>query len=274
MKEVSRFIIYTILFIAAIIYLVIRYLFLNNATDFHKEILVPMAFTIGVSTVVGLFEIVCSAGKYFWTKVKCTLFIPNKIVYVSLSYLLKIKLPGSEKYFLVKGSKIEQYQPVGGVYKLVGNKDISKDWQASIKPDSRNPKDLRFFIKAKYLPHVLKWFKSGKDREVGVWREFYEELIETGILSSENFKTIRPEYLYTREKILKKETRFRNETFHTLIYNIFSLELNEKQLEELKLLLNKKVFTKKYAFVTEDEISKECFNNNKTRIGQHTKYII
>ncbi len=32
--------------------------------------------------------------------------------------------------------------------------------------------------------------------------------------------------------------------------------------------------TNDYAFVTRDEIEKECFNNSKTRIGQHTKHII
>ncbi|WP_339896338.1 hypothetical protein [uncultured Algibacter sp.] len=206
--------------------------------------------------------------------IRCWLFIPNKIVYVSLSYLIRIKVAGTEKYFLVKGNKINQYQPVGGVYKLVGNKDIYKEWEASVKPDSKNPRDLRFFIKAKYLPDVLKWFKSGKDREVGVWREFHEELIDNGILTSGNFKSIRAEYLYTREKLLSKETRFNNETYHALAYNIFSIELNSTQLEELKQLQEKKSFTKKYAFVSEDEINKECFNNSKTRIGQHTKHII
>tara|TARA_R110002072_G_scaffold95434_1_gene210281 strand:- start:1999 stop:2178 length:180 start_codon:yes stop_codon:yes gene_type:complete len=59
-----------------------------------------------------------------------------------------------------------------------------------------------------------------------------------------------------------------------LAYNIFSIELNSTQLEELKQLQEKKSFTKKYAFVSEDEINKECFNNSKTRIGQHTKHII
>lgn len=255
-------------------YLIYRYYFLENVSDFHKEILVTTAIGFIMTTIVGLYEIAKNNGKYSWLAIKCWLLIPNKLVYVSLSYLIKIKLPGSERYLLVKGSKINQYQPVGGVYKLVGNKDITKDWNASVKPDTKNPRDLRFFIKAKHLPDVLKWFKSGKDRELGVWREFREELIDNKILTVDNFNSIRTEYLYSKENLLSKQTRFNNEKYHSLVYNIFSIELNESQLSELIKLEQNKLFTKKYAFVTEDEISKECFNDSKTRIGQHTKHII
>ncbi len=259
--------------LVSISYLVYRYFILENVSDFHKEILVTTAIGFIMTAIVGIYEIVKNNGKYFWLAIKCWLFVPNKIVYVSLSYLIRIKLPGSERYLLVKGSKINQYQPVGGVYKLVGNKDIYKEWNALKKADTKNPRDLRFFIKAKHLPDVLKWFRSGKDREIGVWREFREELIDNNILSNENFKSIRAEYLYSRENLLSKQTRFNNESYHSLVYNIFNIELNDAQLNELISLEQKKIFTKKYAFVTEDEISKECFNNSKTRIGQHAKHI-
>lgn len=275
MKSIKyRFFGYFFAILISVVYLIYRYFFLENSSDFHKEILVPIAIGFIMTAIVGIYEIAKKSGKYFWLAIKCWLFIPNKFVYVSLSYLIRIKLQGTERYLLVKGSKINQYQPVGGVYKLVGNKDIYKEWNASVKPDSKNPRDLRFFIKAKYLPDVLKWFKSGKDREVGVWREFHEELIDNGILTSKNFKSIRVEYLYAKENLLSKQTRFNNESYHSLVYNIFSIELNEGQFKELSNLEQYKLVTKKYAFVTEDEISKECFNNSKTRIGQHTKHII
>lgn len=275
MKSIKyRFIGYFFAVLTSIGYLIYRYFILENASDFHKEIFVTAALGLLMTAIVGIYEIAKNNGKYFWLAIKCWLFIPSKVVYVSMSYLIRIKLPGSERYLLVKGSKITQYQPVGGVYKLVGNKDIYKDWEASVKPDINNPRDLRFFVKAKYLPDVLKWFKSGKDREVGIWREFQEELIDNGILTSENFKSIRAEYMYNKENLLSKQTRFKNESYHTLMYNIFSIELNDTQLKELISLEQKKICTKKYAFVTEDEINKECFNDSKTRIGQHTKHII
>lgn len=273
-KELKRFSLYIIIFLGSIIYLLYRYIYLVTPTDFDKEILVPLAFSGGTSSLVGLFEIIYSHGKKFFTVLKCLYFIPNKKVYVSISYLLRIKLSGREKYLLVKGKKIDQFQPVGGVYKLVGNKSIEKDWKAQPKADKDNPKDLRFFISAKYIPSVLKWFESGLDREVGVWREFQEELIETGIVNASNFKTIKAEKISTKYKLLNKENRFKDESYHTIIYDTFSLELNQQQSEELNNLLDMNVFNEKYAFVTKEEIEKECFDDSKKRIGQHTKNIL
>ena len=105
-------------------------------------------------------------------------------------------------------------------------------------------------------------------------REFSEELVETNILSADKFKSIRAEYLGTEENILCKQTRFKDEEYHTLIYDIFQIELGTKQLKEFKKLLKSSSFNEKYAFVTEDDIKKECFDEHKVRIGQHTKYIL
>lgn len=273
-KEGKRLIIYFVILIVSTIYLFVRYFVLTNVSDFHKETLVGLAVAGVTSSVVGFYEIINSYGHYFWKALNCSIFIPNKKVYVSLSYLLRIKLHGSEKYLLVRGSKIDQYQPVGGVYKLVGNKCIIKEWEAEPKSDKKNQKDLRFFVKAKYLPKIIKWFKSGEDREVGIWREFFEELVETKIVSKKNFSTINAEQIKTVDKLLIKENRFKDETYHTLIYNVYSVELNNKQTKELVKLMTSNPITNDYAFVTRDEIKKECFNNSKTRIGQHTKYII
>ncbi|WP_214112947.1 SMODS-associated NUDIX domain-containing protein [Aequorivita echinoideorum] len=273
-SELKRFFGYVVGFCLAIGYLIYRYFFLNPVTDFHKEILVAFAIAIITACLMGIYETIKCQGKYFWIALKCSLLIPNKKVYVSLSYLLRIKIQGNELYFLVKGSKINQYQPVGGVYKLVGNKDIYKDWEAYPKSDIKNPKDLRFFVRAKHIPNIIQWFKSRKDREIGVWREFFEELVETKILKPENFKTIRAEYLGTHENILNKQNRFSDETYHTLIYDIFQIELNQDQLNQFNNLLDANRFTEKYAFVTKDEIEKECFNNHKFKIGQHAKFTI
>lgn len=273
-KELRRFLLYLTVFLLSIGYLAYRYLHLRNVNDFHKEILVAGAFAFIIACITGIAEIVKAQGKYFWIALKCFLLIPNKKVYVSLSYLLRIKIPGDEKYFLVKGTKINQYQPVGGVYKLVGNKDLEKDWKASPKADGKNPKDLRFFVSAKFIPKIISWFYSLKDREVGVWREFSEELIETQILSANNFKSIKTEYLRTKENILSKQTRFKDEEYHTLIFDVFQIELNTNQIKIFKKLLKNSAFNEKYAFVTEDDIKKECFDEHKIRIGQHTKHIL
>ena len=273
-KELRRFFGYVIVFFCAVGYLIYRYFYLNPVTDFHKEILVAVAFAVLSTCVMGIYETIKCQGKYFWISLRCSLFIPNKETYVSLSYLMRIKLSGSERYFLVKGSKVDQYQPVGGVYKIIGNKDIYKEWEAHPKSDEKNPDDLRFFAKAKYIPEIIRWFKSRKDRETGVWREFYEELLETKIVSRKFFKTIRAEYLCSHENILSKQNRFKNEQYHTLIYDIFQIELSTNQFQELKEMMENDAFTSQYAFVTKDEIEKECFNEHKLKIGQHTKFTI
>ena len=273
-KEGKRLLLYFVIFIISTIYLFVRYFVLVDVPDFHKETLVGLAIAGVTSSIVGFYEIINSYGKYFWKALNCAIFIPKKNVYVSLSYLLRIKLNGSEKYLLVKGSKIDQYQPVGGVYKLVGNKCIIKEWDAEPKSDMKNQKDLRFFVKAKHIPSIIKWFKSGNDREVGIWREFFEELVQTKIVSVKNFSTIKAEQIKTVEKVLVKENRFKDETYHTLIYNIFSVELNDKQAKELEKLMMNNSITDDYAFVNRDEIEKECFDDSKKRIGQHTKHII
>lgn len=273
-NDLRRFFGYILVFFCAVGYLIYRYVYLDPVTDFHREILVTVAFAVLSTCVMGIYETIKCQGKYFWTSVRCSIIIPNQITYVSLSYLMRIKLSGTERYLLVKGSKVDQYQPVGGVYKIVGNKDIYKEWEAHLKSDDKNPDDLRFFVKAKYIPEIIRWFKSRKDRENGVWREFHEELLETKIVSRENFKTIRAEYLCSHENILSKQNRFINEKYHTLIYDIFQIELDPNQFQEMKRLLAQDVFTSQYAFVTKDEIEKECFNDHKLRIGQHTKFTI
>ncbi|HIB36029.1 hypothetical protein [Mesonia sp.] len=273
-NNLRRFFGYILVFFCAVGYLIYRYVYLDPVTDFHKEILVTVAFAVLSTCVLGIYETIKCQGKYFWTSVRCSIIIPNQITYVSLSYLMRIKLSGTERYLLVKGSKVDQYQPVGGVYKIVGNKDIYKDWEAHPKSDEKNPDDLRFFVKTKYIPEIIRWFKSRKDRENGVWREFQEELLETKILRRENFKTIRAEYLCSHENILSKQNRFKNEKYHTLIYDIFQIELDQNQFQEMKRLLARDTFTSQYAFVTKDEIEKECFNDHKLRIGQHTKFTI
>lgn len=273
-NDLRRFFGYILVFFCAVGYLIYRYVYLYPVTDFHREILVTVAFAVLSTCVMGIYETIKCQGKYFWTSVRCSIIIPNQITYVSLSYLMRIKLSGTERYLLVKGSKVDQYQPVGGVYKVVGNKDIYKEWEAHPKSDDKNPDDLRFFVKAKYIPEIIRWFKSRKDRENGVWREFHEELLETKIVSRENFKTIRAEYLCSHENILSKQNRFKNEKYHTLIYDIFQIELDPNQFQEMKRLLAQDAFTSQYAFVTKDEIEKECFNGHKLRIGQHTKFTI
>lgn len=267
MSTKGNIILYTITLLASSICVIFRYAVLENPSDFIKDLTSTFALG-GITFSVGGFWQLFST--YGWQAIKCKILYPNSKVYVSLSYLLQIRLDGEEKYLLVKGSKVNQYQPVGGVYRVFNDKKIKTEWEAEIKADRNNPKDLRFFTKAKYIPEIIKWFKSGKNREFGVWREFQEELIETNILSNDKFKHIDVDYLRTEEKMMNRENRFNDEKYHTILYDIFKVNLSAEQEQEIRKLYDENKYTNKYAFVTADEIRKMCFNDSHTKIGEHT----
>ena len=103
----------------------------------------------------------------------------NRDVRFSIAYLYKIKI--NDKYLLIKGSKIEQLQPIGGVYKTCSSfSTIERKLNIIFESEQgfyeRN--DLRFCTKGKNIRKVLKWFDSRENREVAVYREFYEEIIK------------------------------------------------------------------------------------------------
>ncbi|MDB0600272.1 hypothetical protein PL373_03770 [Tenacibaculum maritimum] len=270
----NRLIIYGLIFITSLSILIYRFLIADFPSEIIKELFVPLATAGLLSPLVALFEIILSEGKYFWNTIKCKTYLTNKEVYVSLSYLIQIKV-GVNQYFLVRGNKITyQYQPVGGVYKLAGSLNVEDVWSANFKSDEGVNKDLRFFVKANKIPKIIKWFKSNKNREIGIWREFKEELLDTNILNHDIFNEINFEYIKTEDSLMLKENRFKNESYHTLIYDIFRINLSELQITEFKKLLENKNNIGDYIFATDEEIYKECFNNSKQKIGKHTKYIL
>jgi len=178
----------------------------------------------------------------------------NTSVRLSISYLYRIKV--NDDYFLVRGLRIKnQFQPVGGVYK---RHDSSKkiferigaldDDLFSIDESSKN--DLRIRIKGRHLLQFIKWFDSERDRENCPWREFYEELIKTNIVTKDNFP-----YIFTRK--IKRYISGVNwsdyvQSKELFIADIFEPILTDKQLLELENL--KQIQSENYIFATEDQI--------------------
>jgi len=115
----------------------------------------------------------------------------NEHVRVSASYLYRIRL--EDEYLLVKGRRFDQFQPVGGVYKT----HLSSSGERNrlgllddnlLKPDLVSDGDLRVRVPGKRLVAFVRWFESGRGREIDGWREFYEEVVATGILPGEAFR--------------------------------------------------------------------------------------
>jgi hypothetical protein len=107
---------------------------------------------------------------------------------VSASYLFRIKI--DDQFFLVKGSRYDQFQPVGGVYKLhesargaLASMHVQDDDFVPIDSVSRD--DLRIHLPGSKLTSFVRWFESEKGRETGAWREFCEELVLSGSVAAD-----------------------------------------------------------------------------------------
>jgi hypothetical protein len=109
----------------------------------------------------------------------------NKTIRISISCLLKIQKDG--KYLLIRNiQRPEQFRPFGGVTKYYTSassflNQIAFEGDRSNNKDnnSKLERDLRGFIKAKYLFEFIDWFEKKFDREEScLVREFKEELEE------------------------------------------------------------------------------------------------
>lgn len=202
----------------------------------------------------------------------------------SISGLYKIKIPYSNDYLLVFNRKIpNQLQPVGGVYKRKGDDSLFNQWgyksdviDNGLDVDMKSDKDLRFMVKGKFCTKVLEWFDEGKERELDPRREFEEELIETGILDREIFRSIDHKHIRRYSKNLRWSDHF--QCFEILIYDVFEFLPDDKQKKALiQLATQGSNFKKGYAVVNGSDIERLTYreeSQEKARIGQHTKLLI
>jgi len=152
----------------------------------------------------------------------------------SISALVRIKV--DDQYLLTKGNRIEQFQPVGGVLKTfnaahakLGNLGVKADNKIPIDQDSRD--DLRVFVPQRSIETFIQWYLGGRGRETSPWREFNEELVETGVLSAENFRTPAFDYIERRVEGIRWTPHF--QCYEVLIAEVFALVPTLKQTEEL-----------------------------------------
>ena len=197
----------------------------------------------------------------------------NKDIRFSISYLYKIKI--DDKYLLIRGNKIEQFQPVGGVYKVY-NSFSSIERELNIVFDNKRgfyeKNDLRFLTKGKNVSEVLKWFDSRKNREVSAYREFYEELISPKILPIEVLSGMKIEFLKQIKPKMNYSTHFKKE--EVVLFDIYEVHLEDKYVNKIR----------QYAqggnnlikLVDREDIEKECIDieGRSFKIGAHSKYII
>lgn len=202
-------------------------------------------------------------------------FLWDEEIRFSISYLFTIKVDG--KYFLTKGSRIDQYQPFGGVFKMLPSfKESKRAFELTsdegLPIDETSKDDLRVRVKGKHLLKFLNWFYSRKNREVGVHREFYEELVKTGILNADSLKSFNPEYCKTVTKGIRHSLHFKCK--EVLIYEIYDVELYSAEEKRIRDYVDKN--RDKAILATKAEIEKECIDVDgvSKKIGAHANHII
>ena len=171
------------------------------------------------------------------------------------------------------GKHIEQYQPVGGVYKTFSSFDEKKsERQIQAEPGQRfyEQSDLRIKIKGKYLGKFLSWFESEKNREVTVQREIIEELIETGILGYADLAQMKIEFLRRTKLPISHSVYFDADELH--IFDIYELNLTAVTKQKILQAVGAGSLMK----ITEDQIRKQnlVIDGKSFSIGAHTEYIL
>nr|WP_315240198.1 hypothetical protein [uncultured Flavobacterium sp.] len=214
-------------------------------------------------------------NKERWKLIKPLFWKYNLPVRVTVAYLFRIEYNG--KYMLIKRHKNDfvGYQPVGGAYKYFKEENREIFDNLGIQPCNQVPRDddtendLRIVInKRKKISAFFKWFESRKNREIDPWREFFEELIEPGILPENLFKHIKYAYIGKHEEGILMTADYPIEQFRYA--DIFELRLEtDAQKEAIKSLVN----NNEIAFVTADEIRRGCTNSG-VRILPHTFKIL
>lgn len=212
--------------------------------------------------------------------------IKDEDVRFSISYLIRIEIPDSSKYLLVRGHRIkDQMQPVGGVYKKYDgfsefeNFGFKKDCdRKGIKSDDISKDDLRFRVKGKYALDVIKWFESRKNRETTFNREFAEELIEDHGFDPEIFGPHNQQFREVQRVMNVFKYSTYHECYEVLIYDIVEFRPTPEQGEALKKLLAlPRTSNDDLMIVDLHEIEQLRVMENGdqiAKIGEHTKYLI
>lgn len=202
----------------------------------------------------------------------------NNELRLSISYLFRIPVKnenGVTNFLLVKSNRIpDLYQPPGGVYKYFDNQRLIKlkarDHQFFHEVD-----DLRIFLPEKNIMSFLKQFQDESWREVGYFREFQEELLDTNILPAELFSHPSFRFLQRRTTGIRWSKHF--QCREIIFYDIVDLKINENQNSYLKRMI-KSSFSNQYVFASEDSIIRQGFtpieNSDSFRISEHSKQIL
>lgn len=124
---------------------------------------------------------------------------------------------------------------MGGVYRNFDSfVDIANKLEVTDekKENFRVPNDLRVYVQSKNVIKFLEWFKTRRNREVNVVREFIEEIIDKNILEIQNLRDIEFEFIRTYDSGLHYAEQF--SSYEILLHDIFEVRLKSNDAEKLK----------------------------------------
>ena len=192
----------------------------------------------------------------------------NKNIRLSCAYLFRIRY--NNKYLLIKGNRINQYQPVGGVYKYYDSFNGLKE-NLELKDESESHfyenGDLRLVTIGKHLVKFLDWFDTKRNREITVIRELIEELEPSGISIENLIKQSQVEYLKTVKEPITFSTHFQMDELK--IFEIFEVKIPKEILDDV-------LKSEHYFSVKAEDIEKFCFTKDglSKKISATARYIV
>lgn len=212
-------------------------------------------------------------------KLKRGRFIEDStIIRISFAYLYRIKI-GNE-YLLVKNERgTGKYQPVGGVYKLLGNEKLELRNRYQVKDDNKIPldrssrDDYRLRLENRYLRKFVKRFDRKAEREqiYNLSREFKEELIEKGIISWSQIT-----YRFCGRHMTELHFGDHFQCYELLLADVVELVPTPEQEADLERLVKQQ--SDIYRFATADEITSlgvdTAIGDLRENIADHTLKII
>lgn len=259
-------------FLLGIVGLVVS-LFLHN--DDWKGTIFKIALGFVAGAIIEFIVFLIENRKH-WVLFSTKILKRNKPIRVTVAYLFRIEVNG--RYILIKRHKKDRvgYQPVGGAFKYFKEENRELFNKLGIEPCNHVPRDkvteddLRIRInKRKNLIAFIRWFESRKNREVDPWREFFEELVEPGLLPIEHFKHVKYVYIGSHKELESPSPVFPN-TDEFRYAEIYELRPdNDQQRKAIKELVDKKDII----FATPDEIRNGSYNDGTT-ILPHTFKIL
>lgn len=204
----------------------------------------------------------------------------NTTIRISFAYLFRIKIDG--KYFLVKNSRSDKFQPVGGAYKFYeAEADYLRD-NIPVENDDRIPvdkitkRDYRLLVENKLLRKFVRRFNKTTYREqiTDLSREFVEEIFFTGILTKDIFGKL--SYNYCGRHMTNVEFGNIFKIYELLLADIVEVQLSDEQEELFRKLMGKD--SDEYHFATASEIKalgvEYGTDNLADTIANHTPKIL